>query len=91
MTDAVEKVGLEQAPSNNRIERTGFLNRCCAVGLDLESMFRARTPKIVFQQYRHEADPMTSPTNFRCSGVKQTCCQGVSTSQFDPKQHGRIG
>jgi hypothetical protein len=56
MADTVEKVRPEQAPSNNRIEMTEFLNRCCTVGLDLESMFRARTPKIVFQQYRPEAD-----------------------------------
>src|SRR5262249_27487138 len=54
--DTVEKVVSDPPKRNNRIRTARYLNRNCVRGRDFESMLRIQGRKIVFQQYRSEAD-----------------------------------
>ncbi len=59
MADSVAKVPDGWLASNNRIERSTFPNQHCLEATDLESMLRARAPKIVLQ---HRVIPGSSQT-----------------------------
>jgi hypothetical protein len=63
---------------NNRIGTRAFLNQRCASGRDFESLFRARGPKIVLQQYRPE------PANRRCPLFRRSWGQSGRTAD-EPK------
>src|SRR5262249_6793307 len=67
--DTVEKVVSDPPKRNNRIRTARYLNRNCVRGRDFESMLRIQGRKIVFQQYRSEAD----------------ICSGLAYVRFGPK------
>jgi hypothetical protein len=54
--DSVAKVPDGWLASNNRIERSTVPNQHCLEAPDLESMLRARAPKIVLQHYLPTAE-----------------------------------
>src|SRR5262249_39921258 len=70
--DTVEKVVSDPPKRNNRIRTARYLNRNCVRGRDFESMLRIQGRKIVFQQYRSNADSCTE-ANIR---------EGLSRGQF---------
>jgi hypothetical protein len=69
--DSVAKVPDGWLASNNRIETSTFSNQHCLEATDLESMLRARAPKIVLQHYLPLADigSPTGPRIFRSAGL----------------------
>jgi hypothetical protein len=72
MTDAVEKVGCKSRSRNNRIERACYSNQHCAGDWLFEPKSRCDALKILFQQYRPEADfaaaQLATPISTRLNG-----------------------
>ncbi len=65
VTDTVDKVGRRRCSCNKRSRNNVSVKHCCRDGAIRESIFRPNGSKILYQQYRPEADlSATSDTPF---------------------------